>query len=106
MLSNHCPLLLLLHENKRSDTKKLFRFETMWMSHPDLINIVFETWGVNTNLLDTIPSFTDKVKEWNKTNFGNIFYKKNKLLRHLDGIQKIPNLATNYFLQNLEVTLI
>lgn len=78
MHSDHCPLLLLLHNNENTKVEKLFKFETMWMSHPDLIDIVSNVWSDKTDLNVAILYFTEKVKDWNKDNFGNIFHKKNK----------------------------
>uniref|UniRef100_A0A2N9FS20 CCHC-type domain-containing protein n=1 Tax=Fagus sylvatica TaxID=28930 RepID=A0A2N9FS20_FAGSY len=63
-----------------------FRFENMWLSHPDFMNVVIQAWSCST-LCDSINSFTHLVTSWNRHTFGNIFKRKRRVLNRLNGIQ-------------------
>lgn len=41
-----------------------------------------------------------------KNTFGNIFAKKRKNLKRIDGIQNSPNYSTGHYLRQLEVSII
>lgn len=41
---NHCPLLLTLHKIPYWQNEKIFKIETIWMFHPDLGNIISDSW--------------------------------------------------------------
>ncbi|KAK4728133.1 hypothetical protein R3W88_021121 [Solanum pinnatisectum] len=104
--SDHCPLLLSLLKNVNFKKERIFRFESMWSSHPELVNIIQNVWNNNPNLPTAINKFERDVTIWNRDTFGNIFYKKNKLIRRLQGIQKSENYPESQFLINLEQNLI
>jgi exonuclease III len=75
--SDHCPILLTLHHNPISSLSRPFRFESIWLSHPDFPSVVTQAWSLpSTNLSETFHHFTSLVTNWNKLNFGNIFKKK------------------------------
>ena len=42
----------------------------------------------NNRLVDAIIWFTQKAKEWNKNQFGNIFTRKKNLMSRLNVIQR------------------
>lgn len=84
----------------------MFRFETIWTSHPDLIHVISDSWRSKRNIIDAIPTFIENVTKWNPTTFGNIFCKKRKVIKRIQGIQNSPNYATSTFLYNLENELI
>lgn len=104
--SDHCPLLLSLLKDIVTDKKCIFRFETIWSSHPELPNIIDNTWKNAHNLPDAISQFERDVTTWNKNTFGNIFYKKNNIIKRLQGIHNSKNYPNSYFLLDLEQDLI
>ncbi|KAL7231768.1 hypothetical protein ACSBR2_009911 [Camellia fascicularis] len=72
--SDHSPLVVYTQGmHTLNPSKRPFRFEAAWMTHPGLIDIIKSTWAdMNNNLLDSTVEFTLRVKEWNKEVFGNI----------------------------------
>lgn len=60
---DNCALLLSLQQKANNIINKIIRFEIMWMSHPDLENIVWNTWSTSNNIIETTPTFTENVKE-------------------------------------------
>ena len=86
--SDHCPILLTLHHNPTSSLSCPFRFESIWLSHPDFPSVVTQAWSLpSTNLSETFHHFTSLVTNWNKLNFGNIFKKKRRVLARIRGVQ-------------------
>lgn len=57
------------------------------------------------SITEAISLFQTQANNWNRTTFGNIFYRKKKILDRLVGIQKCSNYPSSYFLQNLEKSL-
>lgn len=76
------------------------------MSHPGLKDITSKSWSKSMDIQTTISNFTQNIKSWNMNTLGNIFYRKNKIIHRLKGIQNFPNLINNSFLQKLEQDLI
>ena len=63
-------------------------------------------WESNNRLVDAINWFTQKAKEWNKNQFGNIFTRKKNLMSRLNGIQRALALRPLEFLVKLEDELL
>lgn len=81
--SDHNPIILKT-DFRQAIGLKPFRFETMWLSHPDFWTLVRNTWNNgNSTLQDTIYTFAQKVAAWNKEVFGNIYKQKKQLLARL-----------------------
>lgn len=53
-----------------------------------LIKIFRENWQSNLGFVDALTDVSDKLHDWNKQVFGNIFYKKQKLFNKLARIQR------------------
>ncbi|XP_070018033.1 uncharacterized protein [Nicotiana sylvestris] len=101
--SDHNPLLLRL-TNTRTFTKKPFRLEKYWLSHPELSKIVEKSWN-NRNLNDAQAYFKDNVSEWSAQNFGNIFANKKRLLARIKGHKINNNKSKILFSGNCSTTL-
>lgn len=69
----------------------------MWTSHPDLIEIIKDSWTRKSNILDVISTFQ-------KTPLG--IYSTKKIIKRIEGIQNSPMYAYNTFLRNLENELL
>lgn len=68
-------------EKAQSVKSNLFHFQAAWLSHPDYVPLVENTWRVAapkdaTARLDNVK---DKSITFNKNVFGNIFHRKRPL---------------------------
>jgi len=90
VLSDHCPILLESGnwEQKRSN----FKFENWWLKVEGFTNLIQSWW--NEFLVEGCPDYIlniklrmlkQKLKEWSKSNFGELTSKKNSLLEELAG---------------------
>ncbi|EOY17090.1 Uncharacterized protein TCM_036267 [Theobroma cacao] len=52
-----------------------------------------------------MSSFTNKASQWNKEVFGNIFYRKKRLLTRLGGVEKILKSQPPRHLREIEHNL-
>jgi hypothetical protein len=87
--SDHCPLLLMLDPPPPSARNRPFRFQPMWLNHPDFPRVVEEAWqGNECDLNSAISAFSSLAQVWNKEVFGNVFAKKRRLMARLLGIQR------------------
>lgn len=76
------------------------------MTNPEFINILSHVWENDPPLVEAVVIFEKEASAWACNNIGNIFRKKDKLLRKIYGIQKSPNYHRSMFLQKLEKELI
>uniref|UniRef100_A0A2N9GZ20 DUF4283 domain-containing protein n=1 Tax=Fagus sylvatica TaxID=28930 RepID=A0A2N9GZ20_FAGSY len=92
--SDHCPILLSLWPSSHNSLPRPFRFENIWLSHPEFPTVVDKAWAAPCpNLSSTFDLFTSLVTTWNKNTFGNIFQRKKRILARINGMQCA--LATN-----------
>lgn len=74
--SDHCPLLL--DSNPVSNlVPKAFKFESIWVSHPDFLNLVHNSWSVHhidivSNALFLLISYFNGTKIFLGTFFINL----------------------------------
>ncbi|KAH9672602.1 putative ribonuclease H protein [Citrus sinensis] len=83
--------LILVRSNglsSRNLHSRPFRFQVAWLTNEGFQDFVAESWDQNLHHLDTADQFRSKVTVWNKQSFGNIFWRKNRLLARLGGIQR------------------
>lgn len=104
--SDHCPIVLSLHHNQGNSFPRPFRFQPMWLSHPDFPDLVKEAWARPSNLPSAVTSFTARAKCWNKEHFGNIFHRKRRICARLKGVQSALGVNPNNFLIDLEKSLL
>ena len=86
--SDHHPVLIELWKPNANRLVRPFRFQTMWLLHPDFHRIVREAWPDDVLLQLAIPNFTRKAKKWNYEVFGNLFARKKRVLARLNRTQK------------------
>ena len=86
--SDHHPVLIELWKPNVNGLERPFRFQTMWLLHPDFHRIIQETWSVGIPLKAATADFTRKVRKWNYEVFGNLFARKKRVLARLNGAQK------------------
>ena len=104
--SDHHPVLIELWKPNVNRLVRPFRFQTMWLLHPDFYRIVKEAWPNEAQLQMAIPEFTRKARKWNFEVFGNLFGKKKRVLARLQGTQKALADNPNESLMRLENQLI
>eukprot|EP00253_Pinus_taeda_P033628 PITA_33628 len=93
--SDHWPIQLEL-EGFDSPKNKPFRFENIWLSHPDFINNIEKWWaedlqiqGMNMFILyKRLQRIKFRLKESNKEVFGNIFVEKKAVEAKLEELNQ------------------
>eukprot|EP00253_Pinus_taeda_P022648 PITA_22648 len=76
---------------------KPFRFEKFWLQHPNFVKLLEKWWcepldirGTRMfNIQSKLKCIKSKIKEWNETEFGNIFQEKSIIESKLDHIHKL-----------------
>lgn len=65
-----------------------FCFQAAWLTHWSFEKFQKENRDSHIQLPSALEGFTHKLKSWNKDIFGNIFKRKWRIQRRLEGIQK------------------
>ena len=65
-----------------------FRFEMAWCTHNAFPKLMDNTWKNEAELSHNLNVFTEEVKKWNQSYFGNIFKIKRVLVARINGVQK------------------
>lgn len=100
--SVHCGLWLRLDSSSTSSSQQgYFKLLGPCIDHPDFRNQVKRSWQQSSYWEDNISRLTSSLKIWNKVVFGNIFNKKHRLLRRMEGINRILLTEVNPQLQLL-----
>ena len=109
--SNHCPIMLLTDPCERKPPKP-FRFEQMWLTDPSFPSVVEQgqkaSGGVPSasSLLSRFPRrlefLTAQLRTQNRSHFGNLFQRKNRLLAQLRGLRVALTTKPSPFLYSLE----
>lgn len=74
-----------------------------WMLHFQFGNRVKSEWcDSNGDLLKNMEDFKCKFKDLNRSSFGNILFKKRRIIARLNGIQKKFCVCDTFFLIKLE----
>lgn len=93
--SDHWPISLIV-EVQGTPRNKPFRFEKFWLDHPNFLKMV-EKWRAEPleargskmfNLQKRLKATKEKIKEWNRTVFGNILQEKAILENKLEQIHR------------------
>ena len=100
--SDHCPILVCLEHSQQARLQRPFRFQPIWLSHPDFPNVVRDAWINPVVLANATATFTEKARVWNKEVFGNIFHRKKRVVARHRGVQTALSTNPNNFLVDLE----
>eukprot|EP00253_Pinus_taeda_P010390 PITA_10390 len=93
--SDHWPISLIVVV-QGTPRNKPFRFEKFWLEHPNFLQLV-ENWWLEPlegkgskmfNLQKKLRLIKDKIKEWNKTVFGDIFKERTLIEDKLEQIHR------------------
>lgn len=110
--SDHSPISLSVVslEPKRNYP---FRFEKMWISHPDLLNRISNWWsmeGEGTAMFRVTKKLSNMkwmIKIWNKMDFGHIFQEKEEISDKLSSIHDlIQHDGYNEHNRNIEMSIL
>lgn len=91
--SDHGPIYLSLNNTIRK-VNKPFKFEAIWLSHPNFSHLVNMVWSQQLesnpllNFVTVSGQFSQVVKSWNKSEFGCIFKRLEDLNRESADIQQ------------------
>ncbi|KAF7827106.1 reverse transcriptase [Senna tora] len=100
--SDHIPILLNTNPVDNYHYNHPFRCERVWLSQPDFINLAENSWKNANSINNGLCSIKEQPLIWNKLTFGNIFKRKKRVLRRLEGIGRALSEGPNHFLANLE----
>eukprot|EP00253_Pinus_taeda_P012046 PITA_12046 len=106
--SDHWPISLIV-EVQGTRRNKPFRFEKFWLDHPNFLEMVKKWWSEPLevrgskmfNLQKKLKATKEKLKDWNKTVFGNIFQEKAILENKLEQIHR-NGAAGNHSVEAIE----
>ncbi|XP_031127611.1 uncharacterized protein LOC116029708 [Ipomoea triloba] len=99
--SDHNPLLVDLDTKETRHTNS-FLFQGAWTNHHSFNQLVSNNWNGDLSVWQNKDAMAAKLKQWNRTVFGNIHHRKNRLLRRIEGIQKLFDHARHAGIINLE----
>ncbi|XP_031131792.1 uncharacterized protein LOC116033172 [Ipomoea triloba] len=99
--SDHSPILVEF-DTKVKQGGNDFMFQGAWTRHRDFLDFTRQNWDKEGSVWQNKDTMAVKFKDWNRTVFGNIHYRKNNLLRRLDGIHKKMDQACHAGLVRLE----
>lgn len=86
LASDHNPLLLALNPPQRvKPSRRPFRFEAAWFSHPDFKRLIDEKWNQEAEAPRALEELREASKRWNIDTFGNIFSRKKMLFKRIKG---------------------
>ncbi|KAK9941651.1 hypothetical protein M0R45_007351 [Rubus argutus] len=91
--SNHCPLLITFSKLTTS-IRPHFRFQSMWIQHPDILGLVSDFWSQTCFvgcpmfvLASKLRALKSLLKNWNSSSFGDINVQVSSSKAALDLIQ-------------------
>ncbi|XP_057432833.1 uncharacterized protein LOC130725635 [Lotus japonicus] len=101
--SDHKPLLLRCSDQEVQDTHdRPFRFMSCWLLDNRFPHVVLNAWKNNHDWFTASESFRMNVTDWNSQVFGDVFRRKRRLMRRLEGINAKLHMRHNPFLHHLQ----
>eukprot|EP00253_Pinus_taeda_P002797 PITA_02797 len=93
--SDHWPICLEI-DIKKIKGKKPFRFEAFWLRNPDFLHKVEEWWtqsqargqGKMHTFQLKLKEIKNRIRKWNREEFGHIMEDKQKLEKEMEDIQQ------------------
>lgn len=103
--SDHGPICLTL-DSPRRNVPKQFKFEAIWLSHPNFIPLVESIWNQRLeanpmhNFFAIAGQFSNRARAWNKADFGNMFKRMEDLNKESEEIQQqLMNFLNSIYLK-------
>ncbi|XP_057452996.1 uncharacterized protein LOC130744851 [Lotus japonicus] len=101
--SDHKPLLLRSSiQEGHHVLERPFRFMSCWLTDNRFPHVVSHAWRNNSDWASASECFKRDVTEWNSQVFGDVFRRKSRLMKRLEGINTKLRMQHNPFLHNLQ----
>lgn len=102
--SDQRPVLVII-QPKISRGDRPFRCIAGWFCHKDFRNIIYSCWRHDIPVVENLDRFKDKVSDWNKKVYGNIFECKRRLTGELKRVQRILDYRFSHSLHKRDIDL-
>jgi len=94
LASDHAPLYVQLSPVvDRDPSRRPFRFEAMWLSHPSFREMLLASWNGGISTAEALAVLRFKLKKWNREVFGDVKKKKEDLMKEIKDIQDALELS-------------
>ncbi|CAL1414000.1 unnamed protein product [Linum trigynum] len=93
--SNHRPILTTPTTQVQPGGEKPFRVLAAWLTHEGFMAMMENAWAKGSCFTESAAAFARDAAEWNRTVFGHILRKKDKLLRRLEQLELAPSDSKN-----------
>ncbi|CAL1379935.1 unnamed protein product [Linum trigynum] len=104
--SDHHPILTTVgNQGVNPSISRPFRFEAAWLTSDSFDNLIAGEWDHQAPLPVALEKLASNLNQWNKDTFGNIFYKKRRLMARIQGIQERVAMSFSPGLYKLQVKL-
>lgn len=85
---------MLLHTNSAPPSlPRPFKFETMWIAHPDTCEIIHSAWNQSQSFLARLKNTKMALKTWNLSVFGHVQQRIHTLQHLIHNCQTSPQTA-------------
>lgn len=74
---------------------KFSQFQVAWLQHKVFMKFLEDKLFCRDNLPGSLKDLSVELNAWNKETFGNIFQRKKRLLKRLEGVQVRPGKSPN-----------
>ncbi|KAL8159829.1 hypothetical protein V2J09_001366 [Rumex salicifolius] len=87
--SDHSPLLLSSNGFLRSNPRNMpFKFQAAWLMHNEFQSFVAGHWETDKELPSALANLAFHLDAWNRDVFGNLFRRRDRFWRRIEGVQK------------------
>ncbi|CAL1393943.1 unnamed protein product [Linum trigynum] len=87
--SDHRPLFIQAEPDTQSPrVERPFRFLVAWIPHEEFSRVMETAWPCSTHLPHSLEKLSAALKDWNHRLFGNIFHRKQALVRKLRRLEE------------------
>ncbi|XP_057444427.1 uncharacterized protein LOC130736638 [Lotus japonicus] len=76
-----------------------------WLTHDDFPNLMASSWNPDGDWLTNSSNFRGAATTWNDDVFGQIFHRKRRIMKRLEGINNRLSMAFDQGLENLQEKL-
>ncbi|KAL8129303.1 hypothetical protein V2J09_018458 [Rumex salicifolius] len=104
--SDHSPLLLKSTGfMQRNPLARPFRFQAAWVMHEEFQSFMRNHWQQGAKLSSALANLATHLESWNRDVFGNLFRRRDRLWKRIEGIQRELCVRPNGGLMRLEQQL-
>ncbi|XP_057441172.1 uncharacterized protein LOC130733113 [Lotus japonicus] len=103
---DHKPLLLVVSRIVEHRVfSRPFRFQAGWLTHEDFPRLIESSWDPDGDWLSNSSNFRNAATSWNDDVFSQIFHRKRRVMKSLEGINNRLSMAFDRGLDNLQKKL-